>query len=166
MNDINKRVTVFDPTAKTFTEIPARELSPGMIRVRIEGRDAECWMESSKVKVGNFKHDKLSGNLNDDIAFVQATFKEVFPQSIEDWINGFRRDTNPENEVAVWKRMAQVFVESNRRQIFDTNQRKDIFSILVTCTVSDRDNVLHVVKLTSLSKHDAVSVMNEFLGAK
>ena len=164
MSDTNKRVTVLDPVAKTFTEILARELNQGMIRVKVEGREGECWMDSSLVQMGAVKHQSLDSSLTADIEIVMAALAEVYPLTREEWVDGFKRDLNPEQEVAIWKHLADVYTEANRRQQFSHEQLDDVFQVLVNCTLHNRANVLKFCKLKCLSRSDAESVIKNFFG--
>jgi hypothetical protein len=43
--DGEPRVQVYDSTTEILSTIPARELAPGMMRVKMDGIEGDCWMQ-------------------------------------------------------------------------------------------------------------------------
>ena len=54
-------------------------------------------------------HDQISEDLIKRIKRIAEVFKEVHPISIDEWVDGFKYDMEPEEEVAVWETMATKF---------------------------------------------------------
>ena len=40
---------------------------------------------------------------------MQSIFAEVFKRTHEEWLDGFRRDFNPESEIRLWEAMASAY---------------------------------------------------------
>lgn len=85
-----------------------------------------------KIKVAPIRHQRLSIELISRIRLVRAALLDVYPLSMEAWVDGFRRDTNPDQEVAIWERVASTYLEhayscdpSARKTIYD-----QVFSII------------------------------------
>ncbi|MGF1620693.1 MAG: toll/interleukin-1 receptor domain-containing protein [Rhodomicrobiaceae bacterium] len=68
-------------------------------------------VELDKLKLGPIRHPKLPDELIGRIRLVRACLLEVYPHSMEFWIDGFQRDTHPSGEVAIWEHIASVYRE-------------------------------------------------------
>lgn len=58
---------------------------------------------------GPIVHKKLPDDLVKRIVSLKNIFSDVVPDPINDWIEDFRRDHNPENEVVIWEAMAKEY---------------------------------------------------------
>lgn len=83
-------------------------------------------LKVGEVRPAPIRHSKLSPELMSRVRLIRAALLEVFPMSMEAWVDGFRRDTTPESEIAVWERISSVFLEcsfgkakSARKNIYD-----------------------------------------------
>src|SRR5687768_10453326 len=97
----DKTVRVFDFETKQLTTIPAAELAPGMVQARVQGIGTVYISAGQAVKLQGFRHPPMP-EMRENFAKIKASLDEVFPMSLEQWENGFRRDTNPEREIAFW----------------------------------------------------------------
>jgi hypothetical protein len=94
-------VRVYDLETKTITTIPAQELAPGMIRAKVEGIEGEVFIEAAQMGETPYRQPPFSEGIRKRLEEIRNTFVEVRPLSLEEWEDGFRRDTNPEKEVLV-----------------------------------------------------------------
>jgi hypothetical protein len=62
----------------------------------------------SDIQQSDIIHKQLSRELEEGIRKLQSTFAEVFKRTHEEWLDGFRRDLNPESEIRVWEAMASA----------------------------------------------------------
>ena len=58
------------------------------------------------------------------------TFDEVYPRSLEEWLDGYRRDANPESEVQWWERLARCYTTYNQTNSLTGDQKQALFRIL------------------------------------
>lgn len=54
------------------------------------------------------KADSLSAELIDRITLIYHTFRPYLNASLEQTIDNFKYDTNPDKEIALWERMGQT----------------------------------------------------------
>lgn len=47
-------------------------------------------------------HDTLNSDQIEKITQIQKAFSEVNPSTLEETITNFKRDRNPDNEIAIW----------------------------------------------------------------
>src|SRR5690348_902347 len=102
-------VRYFDAETRQVVSIPAAELAPGMIRARIEGIDEPVWVDPAQLQAGPVCHASLSPGQVAAVRAIQQALAEVYPRSLGEWEEGFKRDRHPDRELAVWLRIAGVF---------------------------------------------------------
>ncbi len=69
------------------------------------------FMAPEEIKPSGFRHAQLSQDLIGRIRMIRASLFDVFPQSMDHWVEQFRKDTHPSAEVAIWERVAAVLIE-------------------------------------------------------
>ncbi|WP_421709206.1 toll/interleukin-1 receptor domain-containing protein [Algihabitans sp.] len=61
-------------------------------------------------------HKELPDDLVGRVRFIRAALLDVFPDSIENWIDGFLRDAHPSTEVGVWEGIVTALLELQTRK--------------------------------------------------
>ena len=81
-----------------------------------------------RVKVDDLKfiryHDSLSEDLVERLQRLHPILSEVFPWSLDKWVNGFHYDMHPEREIEIWERMVEKFESRCKIQGAKTKQEK------------------------------------------
>ncbi|WP_441241018.1 toll/interleukin-1 receptor domain-containing protein [Tardiphaga sp. 768_D3_N2_1] len=80
-----------------------------VMEISRSGRAAD--VDINAIKLAPLRHAKLSSELTSRIRLIRAALLEVKPTSMAAWVDGFRRDTTPETEVAIWERIASIYLE-------------------------------------------------------
>ena len=121
---MSKTVRVYDSVTERVNTIPAAELAPGMVEAQVEGV-GRVWINSAQVEFEReYQHPPFESGLRDIIEReIQKPLAEVFPRTLEQWEDGFRRDTNPEKEIGVWCRIAARFVEFSESEVLNAFHR-------------------------------------------
>ena len=154
---MSKKVKVYDFETEQVSEIPESELAPGMVIAEVEGV-GRVWIEAAKLKrTATFRHPPFSDEAR---AFLSANIRdklnEVFPMTLEQWEEGFRRDANPEREIALWFHVARVYEHCLKEFYLDAHQRKELFNVLASCMSSPRGSVFTVTQpLEQITKEQA-----------
>jgi hypothetical protein len=82
-------VHVEDPETKQLTTIPASELAPGMVKVRVEPTGEEYFVAAASLTptadATNFRHPPFSEEVRDLLRTIRDTFADVRPLSLEGW---------------------------------------------------------------------------------
>src|SRR5258706_15891283 len=120
-------VPYYDFATKTITRIPKTELSPGVVLVRIEGQADAVYAESAEFKFGQKQHAPLSTELRALIVTLAADLADVYPQSLEQWEDGFRRDRDAEREIAGWIQLSAILKIMAERFASGPSERKECF---------------------------------------
>ena len=161
MKDV-ERVRVYDPDTATESSIPAAELAPGMIRITVQGREGEFWADASRFKPSGYKHPPFNEQVEDILRDIMAKLWEVHPLSLEQWEDGFRRDTNAEREIAIWGYMAHVYSQVTRNRTLSPEHKKKLFEIILSCANNPREHILTVVDLGPVTRQEAEGVIAAF----
>jgi hypothetical protein len=106
-------------------------------------------LQPSDLHKGPIRHSVLSDSFVDRIKAFKAILSDVDPTSIETAIDNFKRDTHPEEEIAIWELIAntyQLFLSHN--PISDPEIRKETFAVLVGASMGS-DDWSNIKKLTN-----------------
>jgi len=134
-------VPYYDFDTKTRVLIPRSELSPGAVLVQIQGESEPIYADSSSLKIGAYQHDSLPPDVMVAIAEFVNELADVRPMTQDEWIDGFRRDANPDREVAGWWHLSKILRVMTDRHQYSAPQRAEGFRILVACFTGARDTV-------------------------
>jgi len=85
-----------------------------------------------RVKVDDVRffryHDSLPKDLVERIKRLHPIIREVFPWSLDQWVDGFRYRMNPDMEIEIWERMLEMFDSRLKMQGAKTKgEKKRIF---------------------------------------
>jgi hypothetical protein len=105
---------------------------------------------------------KFPKEIIDMIKDMQKTFKEVYPITMDEWIAGFDRDSNPEREIAFWLYMADVYKKLIKIFPDELEYRKEIYKIILACSMGDDKYVISQAKVKKLSESDVRLIIKEF----
>jgi hypothetical protein len=156
-------VPFLDVEAGRIVRIPASELRPGAIQVRLQGNDEVVWALPEQLHQGEVKHPEFDESVRDYIRQIQAAFAEHRPLSFEEWEDGFRRDTTPEREIALWCHAADVYTAFAANEPAP-ERRRDVYRCIVTCMTTGPDAVWRVLRPEVLTRAEAEQVVNRFFG--
>ncbi len=156
-------VPFLDTAAGRVVRIPASELRPGVIQVRLQGTDQVVWALPEQLHQGEVMHPEFDEGIRDYIRQIQAAFVEHRPLSFEEWEEGFRRDANPEREIAIWSHAGDVYTAFAGNEPVAA-RRKDVYRCIVTCMTTGPDAVWQVLRHEVLSRAETEQVVNRFFG--
>jgi hypothetical protein len=164
---MSKTVRVYDPVTRKVNTIPAAELAPGMVQAQVEGV-GRVWINSAQVKLsGKFKHPPFDSELRDFIEReIQKPLAEVWPKTLAQWEDNFRRDTEPEQEIGLWCRIAESFEEFSKSEGLNKAQRQECFAIMLHCSTVPPEQILEVVTLKALTREQAQRAIEAYLNTK
>ena len=134
-------VTFYDFTTKQRTLIPEDELSPGTIQVLIEGESTPVYVEAAQLKQGEYQHPPFEQDIREILEQLARDLADVRPLSYSEWEDGFRRDHNPERQIASWVHLAAVLAAVTSEFGLSGLQRKACFTVLIACSTGPRETV-------------------------
>jgi len=156
-----KMVRVYDCETRKVTNIPACELAPGMLKVQFTDREGEFWVDATQLKKSPKQHFHFGPEFLKVFEFLSETLAEVYPQTVEEWADGFRRDANPKHEIAIWENIANAFLHFTNDAELSLEERKEIFMVIFLANTNGLENVLHTFTPTFLSKHQVCRILDD-----
>lgn len=93
---------------------------------------------------------------------LHETFAEVDKSSLETWIDNFKRDMNPDKEIAIWERIAKNYTNYTSQKDLLPEAKEDAFKTLLMCSMSSDDETIKSLKLKVLSQDEALKICKEF----
>lgn len=158
-------VPYLDTESGRVVRIPAAELRPGTIQVQLQTTGELVWVLAGELKQSEIRHAEFDEEVRDYIRRIQYAFEEHRTLTFEEWEEGFRRDANPEREIAFWSYAADIYTEFTKDEP-DASRREDIYNCIVACMVTGPDAVWKVLRPEVLSRAEAEQLVNRFFGKK
>jgi hypothetical protein len=151
-------------TGKVVT-IPASELAPGAVRARVEGIDEIVWLIPDGLKQQDAQHPTFTEDIRELLQRIHAAFSEHRPLTLVEWEDGFRRDNNPAQEIAIWLRAADVYVEFVGQESWSEAERQDAYRVVLACTIATPDTIWRVLSISALDRKQAQWIVDRYYGA-
>ncbi len=158
-------VPFLDVANGRVVRIPASELRPNAIQVKLQSTGELVWALPEQLQLGEVKHPEFDEGVREYVRRIQTAFAEHRPISFEEWEEGFRRDANPEREIAIWSHAAGIYTALTVGEPA-ADRRRDVYRCLVTCMNTGPDTVWQVLRPEALKRAEAEQVVNRFYGKK
>lgn len=121
------------------------------------------WIDPKAVQPGPVRHERLSEEQLARIRKLREVFSEVDGQTLEQWVDNFKRDLDPDRELRVWERMATAYEAFCRKRKLSAEGKKDAYRVVLLHSMTDRQHeILDRVKLNELSKEDAAELIRDY----
>ena len=158
-NDIGEpRVQIYDIPSGTISTIPARELAPSFVRTTVQGIDGDCWIDPTHLNKSPYQYGPFDEETRDYLREIKSALDDVYPMTVDEWEDGFRRDRNAEQEIAIWLHIAAIFNKLTLDSESDADEREDIFRILLSCANNPKELALTAAEIKKLSRPEAEAV--------
>ena len=83
------------------------------------------------VEPGPIRHQQLPKDLVDRIMVIRDAVSEVYSVTDEEWLDGFQRDLNPENEVLIWESISDAYTRFTSGRDLTKEQKNEAFGLLL-----------------------------------
>ncbi len=117
------------------------------------------WVNANQLHPGPVRHERLTNTQIERIKKVQLVFAEVDNSSIDKWIEDFKRDADPDNEIASWERMAAAYSNYVRGKDLPPEAKQDVFQIVLLRSGASEVEMLRHLKLKVLTEEDAKKII-------
>lgn len=158
-------VPFFDFETGRVVQIPAAELRPGAVQARVQGIEGIVWILANQIKPGAFQLEEFDDEVRELIREIQTAFAEHRPLSLEEWEEGFRRDANAEQEIALWPHAANVYSDFAVYEP-EPSRRDETYRCVIACLISGPEALWHVFKPELLGRAKAEEIVARFFGKK
>jgi hypothetical protein len=126
------------------------------------GKERVEWVDPKTIQAGPIRRDSLTHEQMARIRALQATFADVDGQRVEQWVDNFKRDADPDKELRIWERMSKAFRAFCDGRKLSPEAKKDVFSVVLLRSMASEQEVLEHMKLKVLSREDAIAVMKSY----
>ena len=123
-----------------------------------EGGEVQ-WIDPGQIQPGPIRHETLPDEIVERIKVVQTVFAEVDPTPLEEWIENFKRDMNPDRELVIWEAMAAAYTSYNADRDMSLDKRKELFRILLIRSMSSTKDALTHLELKTFTEDEAREAM-------
>jgi len=127
--------------------------------------DAADTARPANLQPGPIRHAKLPAELEARIRRFAPVFAEVAPRTHEQWLDGFKRDMNPEDEIVIWETMASAYQRFLSANKVDRAAREEAFTLLLMRSAADDKQVMEAVKPRHLSPAQSRELLRLYAAA-
>jgi len=113
------------------------------------------------LRIAPVRHRDLPAELLGRVRLVRAALMTGLPHSMEHWVDGFKRDMHPEDEVTRWEHVASAFQEYSQVAHLSEEQLRDAFRVILGVSLGEAKDEMQTV-LRELPA-DAYDVITEIL---
>ncbi|MGA6119184.1 hypothetical protein [Sphingobacterium anhuiense] len=120
-------------------------------------------MNVNDLTLGPVVHDTLNNDQIEKITKIQIAFSEVDPITLEETISNFKRDQNPDNEIAIWLAMARAY-EKFMLTHKETNleKKKEVFQLVLMRSMDDEKTILAKANFTLLNNEEIAEIFSYY----
>ena len=119
-------------------------------------------VNAADLKPSEIQHEQLSEEQLNRITKLHQTLAEVDKSSLETWIDNFKRDANPDSEIAIWERVAKAYTNYCSQRELTAEAKNDVFQILLLRSMSSDEEAVKTLKLKVLSADEARKIMRAY----
>ena len=99
-------------------------------------------LDKLKIMAPPIIHEKLPEDLIIRIRLIRSALLSVYPHSMEFWIEGFKRDAHPTQEVFWWEHLCCCFLEYVQMQPMTIKQYESTYKILIALLNNVGENIV------------------------
>jgi predicted nucleic acid-binding protein len=116
----------------------------GYIQAQVKETGELVWIKPSSIVADDEVRSQLSSDQIERSRWIWEQLREVYAISFDEFVFGFQQDESPEPEIAVWERIASVYVlELRERPNANFSERQLLFKVIRNCSMtSNLDEIL------------------------
>lgn len=124
-------------------------------------------LDPNEIRTNEIVHEELTDKQLTQIKKIHSTFQEVDKTSLEQTISDFKRDLNPDNEIAIWLTMAEAYQNylNSVNNTLDLDTKTEVFRLILSRSMMPDDEAIKNSNLTLLTTTEAEKVL-KFYKAK
>ncbi|WNM18188.1 hypothetical protein [Flavobacterium capsici] len=117
-------------------------------------------IDPNEISIHEIVHDTLTAKQIEDITKIHSTFAEVDTTSLENTLNDFKRDLNPDDEIQIWLQMANAYQSYMKGKNKTLEQKKEVYKLILSRSMMSSEEVIQNLDLKILSKKEAEEVLS------
>lgn len=118
------------------------------------------WIDPNEIQQGPIQRDSLTAAQMQRITSLQKIFVEVDGQTVDQWADSFKRDLDPDRELAIWERMAAAYSRyCDKHQQLSLDAKNEVYKVVLLRSMASPSDVIARLDLKVLTQQDARDVM-------
>ena len=121
-------------------------------------------LDLENIELSPVKNIELSLKQLAQIGYIHKTFSEVYPISLEESINNFKRDKNVDNEISIWLNMKSSFEPFSKKydKEKDLGLRKEAFKLILMRSMMSKNEAIKASELVLLSEVQIKEILESY----
>lgn len=117
------------------------------------------------LKLSEVVHDSLTAEQIIEITKIHTAFAEVNSSSLEETITNFKRDQNPDSEIAVWQSMASAYERFTLHKELSAAKKNHAFDVVLLRSMMTEVEVTERMKSSSLTTDELKEILSYYTDA-
>lgn len=124
-------------------------------------------MNPKDIAISPVVHDTLSKTQLEKIKRIQEVFAEVNPSTLEETITDFKRDRNPDNEIAIWLQMATAYEKFTlkRAKTLDLEKKKEAYKLILMRSMASENEARKGTDIKLLTEPEIDEIFSYYQSA-
>jgi hypothetical protein len=121
-------------------------------------------MAIQDLELNDIVHDSLTTRQINDIKRIQQIFSEVNSSTLDETINNFKRDQHPDNEIAIWQKMADTYQRftSRTNKAIGLDKKNEAYELILLRSMMTEGEVLQKYVPKVLTKDEVNEIFSYY----
>lgn len=129
---------------------------------KADDRPKTAKVDPPRLKPGPIRRDELSPELVARITKLHDTFEEVDPSPLSRWLDDFKRDEHPENEVEIYEGMARAYTAFCRGRPLSLDAKREVYAVVIQRSASPDAEVLKTIQPKAITIDDVKTILKSY----
>ena len=120
-------------------------------------------MNVGEITQGPIVLENLSSAQLEKIMKIQRVFAEVNPSTLEETIDDFKKDQNPDNEIAIWLAMANAYEKfTSKNKTLDMNKKEEAYKLILMRSMENEADAKAETNLKFLTDKEVAEIFSYY----
>ena len=120
-------------------------------------------VDTSNLTPSPVVHDTLNSAQLEKIKKIQQVFSVIDPGTLEETIDDFKRDQNPDHEIAIWLAMANAYQKfTQKHKALDVNKKTEAYRLILMRSMENEANAKAEIGLKYLSDKEVLEIFSYY----
>jgi hypothetical protein len=93
---------------------------------------------------------------------IHEIFNEVNPNTLEEWVDGFEVDLNPDSEIDIWLNMGQAYADFTANNELSLDQKMEAYEVVLLRSLMNEEEVLEQLEQEFLSTDQILEILESY----
>ena len=112
---------------------------------------------------GEVVHDSLTREQIKEIERIQHVLSEVTSSSLEETINNFKRDRDPQREIEIWSKMADAYERfAVNKHVEEHDKKEEAYQLILMRSMMTEADAIERVNIDYLSQDEIKEILSYY----